>query len=130
MSALGQRLSQKRKAKKLRQHQVAEYLDVSLGAVSQWEQGKTQPSINNIVALAKLLNVSLDWLLSGTEITKEPQKASYDSKDNRTSLTLAHTKGLSDEQQRLLNTFAKLPKDWQSKVLETLQLVFPLYQWL
>jgi transcriptional regulator with XRE-family HTH domain len=127
MNEISQRLSQKRKAKKLRQHQVAEHLDVSLGAVSQWEQGKTRPNMNHLVSLAKLLDVSLDWLLSGTESTKEPQRASYDAKESKASMPIDHNKGLSTEQQRLLNAFAKLPKDWQNKVLETLQLLAERY---
>ncbi len=76
MEKFSQRLSQKRKAKRLRQHQLAEDLDVSLGAVSQWEQGKTRPSTNHLLALADLLDVSLDWLLLGKESAKEPQQFS------------------------------------------------------
>lgn len=123
MTELNQRLSQTRRARKLRQHQVAEHLDVSLGAVSQWEQGKTKPNMRNLVLLAKLLNVSLDWLLSGVETVKETQKASYSSNQEK----FKNLSALSTQEEELLYVFAKLPIDWQGKVIETLQFLAKRY---
>lgn len=123
MTELNQRLSQTRRARKLRQHQVAEHLDVSLGAVSQWEQGKTKPNMRNLVLLAKLLNVSLDWLLSGVETVKETQKASYSSNQEK----FKNISALSTQEEELLYVFAKLPIDWQGKVIETLQFLAKRY---
>ena len=117
MTELNQRLSQTRRAKKLRQHQVAEHLDVSLGAVSQWEQGKTKPNMRNLVLLAKLLNVSLDWLLSGVETVNEIQKVNYiTSQEKSKNLTT-----FSTQEEELLSAFSRLPIDLQGKVVETLQ---------
>lgn len=123
MTELNQRLSQTRRARKLRQHQVAEHLDVSLGAVSQWEQGKTKPNMRNLVLLAKLLNVSLDWLLSGVETVKETQKASYSSNQEK----FKNLSALSTQEEELLYVFAKLSIDWQGKVIETLQFLAKRY---
>lgn len=123
MTELNQRLSQTRRARKLRQHQVAEHLDVSLGAVSQWEQGKTKPNMRNLVLLAKLLNVSLDWLLSGVETVKETQKANYSSNQEK----FKNLSALSTQEEELLYVFAKLPIDWQGKVIETLQFLAKHY---
>ena len=123
MTELNQRLSQTRRARKLRQHQVAEHLDVSLCAVSQWEQGKTKPNMRNLVLLAKLLNVSLDWLLSGVETVKETQKASYSSNQEK----FKNLSALSTQEEELLYVFAKLPIDWQGKVIETLQFLAKHY---
>ncbi|MGB2132587.1 MAG: helix-turn-helix domain-containing protein [Pseudomonadales bacterium] len=123
MTELNQRLSQTRRARKLRQHQVAEHLDVSLGAVSQWEQGKTKPNMRNLVLLAKLLNVSLDWLLSGVETVKETQKASYSSNQEK----FKNISALSTQEEELLYVFAKLSIDWQGKVIETLQFLAKRY---
>lgn len=123
MTELNQRLSQTRRERKLRQHQVAEHLDVSLGAVSQWEQGKTKPNMRNLVLLAKLLNVSLDWLLSGVETVKETQKASYSSNQEK----FKNISALSTQEEELLYVFAKLSIDWQGKVIETLQFLAKRY---
>lgn len=42
---------------------VAESLGVSRQAVSKWESGTTDPSTSNLLALAKLFNVSVEELL-------------------------------------------------------------------
>ena len=123
MAELNQRLSQTRRAKKLRQHQVAEYLDVSLGAVSQWEQGKTKPNMRNLVLLAKLLNVSLDWLLSGVETASELKTTEYQASNSIASATVTTIDELGVEQKQLLFAFNKLSDEWQSKVLQTLQIL-------
>ena len=41
---------------------VAEQLDVSRQAVSKWENGTSDPSTSNLIALAKLYGVSADEL--------------------------------------------------------------------
>ena len=123
MTELNQRLSQTRRARKLRQHQVAEHLDVSLGAVSQWEQGKTKPNMRNLVLLAKLLNVSLDWLLSGVETVSELHTTDYQTSQSKTSLPAPSFEALGDKQKQLFVAFNKLPNDWQNKVLQTLQII-------
>ena len=53
-----------RKANNLSQDELAEKLGVSRQSVSLWENGQTQPTIDNIIALAKIFNISTDSLLS------------------------------------------------------------------
>lgn len=52
---------------------IAEKLNVTQQAVSQWEKGKSFPDVGNLVKLSDLYGVSIDWLLKGekTEIVKE-----------------------------------------------------------
>ena len=47
------------------QDELAEKLNVTRQSISLWETGQTQPSLDNIVALAKLFNISTDDLLTG-----------------------------------------------------------------
>ena len=56
----------KRKELRLTQAEIAEKLKVSYQAVSRWENG-TIPNVEILVELARLLNVSVDTLLSGGE---------------------------------------------------------------
>ena len=44
------------------QMELANQLDVSRQAVSRWESGVTTPSTDKLKALAKIYDVSLDWL--------------------------------------------------------------------
>ena len=46
------------------QMSLAHQLDVSRQAVSRWESGDTTPSMDKLKALAKIYDVSLDWLCS------------------------------------------------------------------
>ena len=47
----------------LSQEKLAEQLMVSRQAVSKWENGEALPDMENMVALAKLYNISLDELV-------------------------------------------------------------------
>lgn len=56
-----------RKSKQMSQDELAEKLEVTRQSISLWETGQTQPSLDNIVALAKLFDVSTDALLTDNE---------------------------------------------------------------
>lgn len=51
-----------RRDKGYSQEELAEKLDVSRQAVSKWERGESSPDINNIIAIAKLYDISVDEL--------------------------------------------------------------------
>lgn len=53
-----------RKKMNLTQEQLAEIMDVTVGAVSKWELGLSNPDIMQLPKLAKLFGVSLDVLFS------------------------------------------------------------------
>lgn len=57
------RLKQCRIDAGLSQQYVAVTLGVKGPSVSNWESGKTSPTVENLVALAKLYGVSTDYLL-------------------------------------------------------------------
>ena len=54
----------KRKELDLTQEQMAEYLGVTTPAVNKWEKGNSYPDIIILPALARLLKVDLNTLLS------------------------------------------------------------------
>lgn len=56
-----------RKANYMSQDELAEKLEVTRQSISLWETGQTQPSLDNIIALAKLFNISTDNLLTDDE---------------------------------------------------------------
>lgn len=62
MKIFGKRLREVRKSKKLTQQEIAELLGVKQNTYSDWENGKTEPSFENLIKLADLLEVTLDWL--------------------------------------------------------------------
>lgn len=63
-----------RKRENLSQEELAERINVSRQAISKWERGEAYPDIENLVALSRLFDVTLDFLVNGTEIGTEPKK--------------------------------------------------------
>lgn len=61
--SLGEVLKQHREECKMTQEFVAESIGVSRQAVSKWENGISDPSTSNLMALAKLFKISVEDLL-------------------------------------------------------------------
>lgn len=64
--SLGEVLKENRLRCKMTQEFVAETIGVSRQAVSKWESGASDPSTSNLIALAKLYDVSSEDLLKST----------------------------------------------------------------
>ena len=75
-----------REASGLTQKYVALTLGVKGPSVSNWESGKTTPTTENVAALAKLYNVSVDYLLGRDG--DQPQPAPKYSADQRKEIVL------------------------------------------
>ena len=65
--SLGETLKARRTSRGFTQEYVAEALGVSRQAVSKWENGTSDPSTANLMALAKLYGLSVDELLKQAE---------------------------------------------------------------
>ena len=65
--SLGEVLKKYRTDNKMTQEFVAESLGVSRQAVSKWEQGISEPSTSNMVALAKLYGITPEELLKNVK---------------------------------------------------------------
>lgn len=68
--ALGEILKEYRVKCKMTQEFVAERLGVSRQAVSKWESGASDPSMSNLIALAKLYGVAIEDILSQVKNTR------------------------------------------------------------
>ncbi len=63
----GEKLKDARKNAGLSQEQFAEKLSVSRSAVAKWEAGNGLPDVENLKAMAQLLDISIDYLLADEE---------------------------------------------------------------
>lgn len=70
---ISQIIKERRSAQGLTQEQVAEQLGVSTPAVNKWEKGSCYPDITILPALARLLRVDLNTLLSFKEDLSEQE---------------------------------------------------------
>lgn len=67
---IGTFIAKRRKEKKLTQAQLASYLGITDRAVSKWERGKGLPDPVYMLELCKLLDISVNELLTGEFIPK------------------------------------------------------------
>ncbi|MGI6325520.1 MAG: helix-turn-helix domain-containing protein [Saccharofermentanales bacterium] len=64
---LGEKIKEARKQCGLTQEQLADKMAISRSAIAKWESNKGLPDVDNLKVLAKLLNVSVDYLLDDGE---------------------------------------------------------------
>ena len=89
-----ERLKDLRKQAGLTQVEVAEKLGISQPAYASWERGAKKPTQDNLVKIAQILNVSVDYLVGNSE-----EKA--DELDNIELLFRMNSKGLTDEEKEI-----------------------------
>lgn len=63
MSIFSDRLAELRKKRGLTQQQIADELSVNRVTYTNWEKGNREPSLENVVKLANILDVTTDYLL-------------------------------------------------------------------
>ena len=71
---LGEKLKEARKQAGLSQEQLAEQLIISRSAIAKWETGLGIPDIENLRALAQLLNISVESLLDDSQSLQEARQ--------------------------------------------------------
>ena len=77
-----------RKENNLSQDELAEKLGVSRQSISLWETGQTQPTIENIIALARIFNVSTDEILDNVGGANVPEDEAPAKEKNKVWLIL------------------------------------------
>lgn len=88
---------------------LSEAISVSTGNISDWKSGRSTPSSEKIVLIAKYFNVSTDYLLGLTEeVWNNPKK-------------------LSDSELELLEKFNKLLDIDKGRILDRMESIFESY---
>lgn len=79
---IGARIAQRRKSLGLTGAQIKELTGISTGNLSGIEKGSSLPSATALLELSKVLNCSVDWILTGnspnSENTTSPLLSTYD----------------------------------------------------
>ena len=92
-NAVGLRIKQAREQKGLTQKQLGIYVRKGDSTVRMWELGKSQPDLNTISLIAKVLDVSPAFLLNHKEEAQEAQEL------------INIIKGMSGEEVKELSSF-------------------------
>ncbi len=95
-----------RSEKGISQREIAKHFDISQATYNNWENGRTQPSIEQLIALAKFYDVSVDYLIGNSD---DAGIINYDKPQ------------LSDEEIQLLRAFRPLPHETKTNFLKLMQ---------
>ena len=85
---IANRLMDYRKKAGLSQEELAAKLGVSRQAVSKWECAESSPDTDNLIALAKIYNVSLDELINGKTTSKKNEGFNVHLKDGEDEVNI------------------------------------------
>jgi transcriptional regulator with XRE-family HTH domain len=77
LEKIGNKITELRKLKHMKQSELADSLYVTHQAVSKWENGKSIPSLEILYDLTRLFNVSIDYLLNDIEIEEDDYEALF-----------------------------------------------------
>lgn len=77
----GEKIAMLRKKNDLTQEQLAEILKVSRQSVSRWEMDVAFPETEKLIKLSKLLDCSIDFLLSEEDLEQEKVKRIHSLKE-------------------------------------------------
>ena len=69
---LSTRIMLLRRALGLSQLQLAQKLSISPSALGMYEQSRRTPSLDLLISMSQIFNVSLDYLITGTEFAPSP----------------------------------------------------------
>lgn len=69
ISMLANQIANLRKKAGMSQLQLAEKLNVGPSAIGMYEQGRRTPALDMLIQMAKLFDVSLDYLVTGREMS-------------------------------------------------------------
>lgn len=87
-----EKLKQLRQNKQWTQEELAERLFISRTAVSKWESGRGFPSIDSLKAISQVFDISIDELLSNSELLSIAENEQQQQRKNFQHLLL----GISD----------------------------------
>lgn len=110
---LNQRIKEIRTCKKLTMEQFSKQLGVSKAAISQWENGKANPSDQTIKSICREFNVEEKWLRTGEGDMINPRAVSELDK-------MLEKHGLSDDERTLIKRFVNLTQEQRTAVTDFL----------
>lgn len=113
MTDIGKRIREvrKRKRPKFTQADLGEALGVTASSVSSYESGEYSPTLESLVKIAEIGNVSLDWLITGKE--PAPRVAEQPSEYVR-------GQSLNEDEKRFVIMLRRIPQHRKREVLDKL----------
>ncbi len=102
------RIFELRKERGLSQREAAKIFGVSQGTFNNWENSNTQPSIEQLISIARFFEVSVDYLIGNA--------------DDVGVINLIST--LTPEQREVISLFSALPESARNATLTVLRQMY------
>ena len=113
---IAERLTLLRENREIYQKELASYLKVSIGTVSNYEKGIHEPDLETVCRLADFYGVSTDYLLGRTSIPMPMARSAVERPDRLEGLLLDLSK-LSDNNLLVLKLFETFLQRYELQVL-------------
>ncbi len=104
---IGQRIKERRKELHITQTQIQEQTGITSGNLSCIENGKYLPSSVALLELSKILNCSVDWILTGKPVISNINN-SLDITDSKESELINYFREMSSDDQEELIQIAQI----------------------
>lgn len=101
-----------RKAKGLKQEQVAEFLQMKRGSYGKYERGERKPDPDTLIKLSELFDVAIDYLVGNIDVPVSPTE--YELVETYQDMSVEDML----EQYEFHNSGTELTKDQQREILQ------------
>lgn len=112
-TTIGKRIAKLRKEHNMTQEQLSEKLDISIKHCSSVERGLSSLSLEKLVDVSELFDVSIDYLVKGTDDPNEDNINQFFSEVPQSIISIMSSddKNLRNLLLEYLNFFSKLHKN-------------------
>ena len=93
------KINELRKVIKLSQADLAEKLGLVPATISSWGTGNSYPSLDKLIELSKIFNVSTDFLLGVSTIADNQEEKHHDTCDNYAKIIELLEERLKDKER-------------------------------
>lgn len=130
---IGDRIRELRKQRRYSQAQLAKKLNVTQGAVSQWENGQTVPAADQLISIASLFGVTVDQLLGRADeqapATPDEERDAYADIGRRVvALTAAQREKAQTVEAKIISAGVdRMPEADRERALTMMKLMFAEY---
>ncbi len=130
---IGDRIRELRKQRRYSQAQLAKKLNVTQGAVSQWENEQTVPAADQLVSIASLFGVTVDQLLGRENepapATPDEERDAYADIGRRVvALTAAQREKAQTVEAKIISAGVdRMPEADRERALTMMKLMFAEY---
>ena len=115
-------LKRLREENNMTQQQLADFLNLERSSVAKYEKGKSTPNPETLLAISKIFNTTVDYLIKGTQTEVANTVHSQIPEYNESPLPIIDTQRmfeLTNDEQFLVVYFRMLDRD--PKILEQLR---------